>query len=326
MNAIDTTSIENLSEPEKNFEYLWQTLDRNYGIFGPKRINWALLYDVYRPRVNSQTTDEELIHIMADLIGHLNDNHVMIKAGERYYVSGILGGMEMEDFSLNLIKSTYLDGDAQSRMKERFNFGWLTDSIGYFHFSAFGDIQQSTTTINEITREFKDAQGIIVDVRGNGGGDDRVGKLIADRFADQKRLYMCVSTRNGPKHDDFSAKKNWYVEPAGLMQFTKPVIVLTHRFTISAAENFVLAMRVLPHVTVIGDATSGVFGDVAEDKLPNGWEFRYPYSLFVDRTGFCWEGIGIPADIRQTNSKDNIENGCDKVIQLAIDLINVGSM
>jgi hypothetical protein len=32
-----------LSQPEENFEYLWQTFDRNYGIFGPKKVDWQAL-------------------------------------------------------------------------------------------------------------------------------------------------------------------------------------------------------------------------------------------------------------------------------------------
>jgi len=326
----DTLLAQQLSEPENNFEYLWQTFDRNYGIFGPKKIDWDALYKVYRPRVTPQTTDEELFDIMASMLGHLNDNHVRLVSPFRRFQSGILGNMTMEDFSLDLIQRTYLRGKFEKRMPFRdshvFTYGWLMDSIGYFHFRGFGGIEASTDVIDEIIQEFRNARGIVVDVRHNGGGDDRVGKLIADRFADRKRLYMITYTRNGPEHDDYTPPKYWYVEPDGPIQFTQPVILLTHRFSVSAAENFALAMRVLPHVTVVGDATSGVFADVYGDGLPNGWQFRCSYKLFVDYTGFCWEGIGVPADIRQTNTKEDIEQERDNVLELAMDLINTGAL
>src|SRR6185312_13107881 len=124
--------------------------------------------------------------------------------------------------------------------------GWLTDSIGYFHFRGFGRPEQTEAAIDQIIKEFKDAKAMVVDVRGNGGGDDQVGKLIADRFADRKRHYMKTAIRNGSRHDDFTPWKYWYVEPDGPIQFTKPVILLTHRHSVSASENFALAMRVLP--------------------------------------------------------------------------------
>lgn len=321
-----TILAQDLSAPEENFQRLWETFDRNYALFGAKKIDWNALYRLYRPRVTPQTTDDELFDTMASLLAHLNDNHVRISSSTRAFQSGILGEMKMEDFSLDLVKEKYLGAKVQQRMGGVFHYGWLTNSIGYFHFRGFGRIEETRSVIDEIIREFKDAAAIVVDVRANGGGDDRVGKLIADRFADAKRLYMKTRIRNGPRHGDFTSWKFWHVEPGGPAQFTKPVILLTHRFSVSAAENFALAMRVLPHVTVVGDATSGVFADVYGDRLPNGWRFSVSFKEFVDHTGFCWEGIGVPADIRQINTKADIERKRDKALELAIGLIETGSL
>jgi tetratricopeptide (TPR) repeat protein len=334
--GVGCAAAQEANDPEANFEYLWQTFDRNYGIFGPKRVDWETLYRVYRPQVTAQTSDDQLFDVMASLLGHLNDNHVRLIAPDRRFQSGILGEMtgsregfargELDDFSLQLIKDEYLSGRFQQRVRNVFTFGWLSDSIGYFHFRGFGSLDQSAAAVDEIVREFASARGIIIDVRANGGGDDRVGKAIADRFADQKRLYMTTQVRNGPQHDDFSAPKYWYVEPNGPIQFTGPVILLQHRFSISAAENFALAMRVLPHVTLVGDMSSGVFADVYGDQLPNGWRFGVPYKLFLDQNGFCWEGIGVPADIRQTNRSEDIEGGVDRALELAMSLILSGHL
>ena len=314
-----------LSEPEKNFEQLWQTFDRNYALFGAKRIDWDALFRVYRPRVTPQTTDDQLFDIMTGLLGHLNDNHVRLISQSRGYQSGILGQMKMEDFSLTLIKEKYLRNRFQTRVNGMFNFGWLAEGIGYFHFRNFGRLEETQSAIDEIIRAFKDARAVVIDVRSNGGGDDRAGKLIADRFADRKRLYMTTQIRNGPRHEDFTAPKYWYVEPGGPAQFTRPVVLLTHRFSVSAAENFTLAMRVLPRVTIIGDATSGVFADVYSDRLPNGWEFTVPFKLFKDPQEFCWEGIGVPADIRQINLRQDVEQQRDRVVELAIAFLTSGN-
>ena len=324
--VIPGFAAQELGEPEKNFEHLWKTFDRNYALFGAKHIDWDALYKVYRPRVTPRTTDDELFQIIADMLGNLNDNHVRLSSPTRRFQSGILGQMKMEDFSLDLVKQKYLKGKAKPLVDGVFDYGWLSESIGYFHFRGFGRLEQSQAAIDEIIKEFKDAKALIVDVRGNGGGDDRVGKLIADRFADKKRLYMKTAIRNGARHDEFTPWKYWYVEPGGPIQFTKPVILLTHRFSVSAAENFALAMRVLPHVTLVGDATSGVFADVYGDRMPNGWSFGVSFKLFIDHTGFCWEGIGVPADIRETNTKTDIEQQRDRVLNLAVSLIETGAL
>ncbi len=327
-----------LSEPEKNFECLWNAFDRNYGIFGPKKVDWRALYSVYRLKVTPRTTDDELFEIMSNMLGHLNDNHVRLtsQSPSRVFIGGILNEIYKDNFgditkarqfmSQRPINNKYLQSKLEERMNNIFAFGWITDDIGYFHFNSFGNISQSTAVIDEIINEFRNAKGIIVDVRRNFGGDDRVGKLIADRFADRKRLYMITYTRNGPNYDDFTPPKYWYVEPDGPHQFTKPVVILINRFSISAAENFALAMRVLPHVTLVGDLTSGVFADVYSDVLPNGWSFRVPYKLFVDYAGFCWEGIGVPPDLRIINTKEDVQRGKDSVLELAIALLDSSSL
>jgi C-terminal processing protease CtpA/Prc len=120
--------------------------------------------------------------------------------------------------------------------------------------------------------------------------------------------------------------REFFVEPGGPLQFTKPVVLLTHRHSVSAAENFTLAMRRLPHVTVVGETTSGAFADVAPHTLPNGWRFTMPFNLFVDHRGFCWEGIGLAPHLRQTNRKADLQGGRDRVLDLAIALIDSGGM
>jgi carboxyl-terminal processing protease len=329
-------SAQTLSEPEKNFEQLWKILDMNYAIFGPRHIDWQALYRVYRPRVTPKTTDDELFAIMSDMLGHLNDNHVTLtsQTPERFFCAGFLGeylgsagiGAFREMMSHRPVPGKYFKKALKETGNGVFAYGWASENIGYFHFNGFGNIPKSTEAIDTIIKEFKDADAIIVDVRKNGGGDDLVGKLIADRFADRKRLYMTTQIRSGLKHDDFTPKKYWYVEPDGPVRFTKPVILLTNRLSISAAENFALAMRVLPHVTVVGDFTSGCFADRYQDTLPNGWNIGVSYKLFLDYTGFCWEGIGVPPDIRQLNSDTDKKQQGDRVFELAVTLLRKGAL
>ncbi len=315
---------QNEQDPEHNFEVLWQTFDRNYGIFLPKGINWQNLYDVYRPKVTSETTEDELFDIMSQMLGHLNDNHVRLRSQTRSFCAGILEQVKNEGFSLDLIKDKFLTNGFEDRLNGRFHFGWAADSIGYFHFSGFQDISASSTVVDEIIQTFKDAKGLIIDIRNNFGGDDRVGKAIAGRFADKKRLYMTTQIRNGPEHDDLTPPKHFYAESEGPSQFTKPIILLTHRYSISGADNFALAMRTMPHVTSVGEATSGCLADMRWDRLPNGWGFSISYTLFVDQDGFCWEGIGVPVNIRQVNRSEDIERGHDKPLELAIALLQSG--
>ena len=320
---------QDMNDPELNFEAAWKSYDLNYGAFIPKKVDWDLLYRVYRPKVTPQTTDDELFDIISAMLKQLNDNHVGLRTKTRRFGAGITSDLERGDFSIDLVKEKYLKGKFKQRVKSRrndliFTFGWITDEIGYFHFRNFSNREESAAAVDEIVNEFKNAKGIIMDIRNNGGGSDLVAKAIGDRFADTKRLYMYTHIRNGPNHDDFTPPRYWHLEPDGPMQFTKPVILLTNRFSISAADCFALGMRALPHVTNIGVATSGAYSDAMSETLPNGWRVSMGNKLYFDNEGRGWEGIGTPPDLRVVNTKEDIAQGIDKVLELAIDLLDAG--
>ena len=88
-------------------------------------------------------------------------------------------------------------------------------------------------------------KGIIIDVRGNGGGEMYNAQAVANRFADQLRVCFYYRAKIGPGKNDFSSWKSISLEPKGPYQFHKPVVVLTSRASSSAAEFFTAAMQVL---------------------------------------------------------------------------------
>ena len=66
--------------PVEIFETVWSTFDQRYALFGARSVDWQALYDVYRPEVTAETTDEQLFDILTAMLSHLNDNHVMLQA------------------------------------------------------------------------------------------------------------------------------------------------------------------------------------------------------------------------------------------------------
>ncbi len=331
--AADVTA---LSSPEANFEYLWQALDVNYALFHAKHIDWPAVYRVFRPMVTARTTDDELFDIMCKAIGFLNDNHVRLLSMEptRYFSTGFLQdyfGSAGQELRRSLMRerpvpAVYFKQELKESENKIFAYGWLENGIGYLHFRNFTDNEGSEKAIDQIISEFQDARGLIVDVRRNGGGDDQIGKMLACRFADRKRLYMTTRERNGARYDDFDPPRHFFVEPQGPRQFTKPIVLLINRLSISAAEGFSLAMRILPHVTLIGDFTSGCFADNYNLRLPNGWNLSLSKNYFLDYTGFCWEGIGVPPDLKITDDYSTAVRSQDKVLETALAFLVRGQL
>ena len=102
---------------------------------------------------------------------------------------------------------------------------------------------------------------------------------------------------------------------------------MTSTFTASAAENFLLAMRVLPHVTIIGETTVGVHSDVLQRRLPNGWLFTLSNEIYEAPDGTLFEGRGItPAiEVAALRAEDRAL-GRDTGIEDALGQLATGSI
>ena len=320
----------NPRDPELNFEHVWRSIDRTYGQFSVKNVDWDLLYRMHRPQVTAATTDEELWDILVTMLGTLNDAHVCLADANRRICGGerpiVTRDTWAKDFSLDLVKTKYLHGKSSAAREGTYTSGWLTDQIGYLHIADLKrDSEPHAQAIDAFLREFADARALVIDVRANPGGSGRNHEIVASRFADCRRQYMQSQTRYGPKHDDLWPPEYSAVEPAGPIRFTRPVVLLTHRSTASGPEGFTLAMRVLPHVTVVGDLTEGALSSQFPDPLPNGWTLWVAFKVTRDHEGICWDGLGIPPDLFVLNTPAEIAAGTDRQLEFAQRLLERGA-
>ena len=210
--------------------------------------------------------------------------------------------------------------------KGNLSYGWISTDIAYLHISHFENVESTVGALDEIMQQFKNSKGLVIDIRRNRGGVDQLSQAMANRFTDTKRLYLTSQNKIAGAENSFTAKKYMHIQPDGPFQYTNPIILLTDRLTVSSGENFALAMNVLPHVTVVGDFTSGCFSDMSWHNAPNGWRFSLSYKLFLDHKGICWEGIGVPPDIRQVNSAADIRQQKDRIFELACTLLKQGKL
>jgi hypothetical protein len=319
---------QSLSPPEATFEAFWAIYNEGYALFGVKHVDWDAIYKVYRPRVRPETTDDELWTLLETVIDLLNDVHVTVTdpATGRQARSGGrsigVGPFENGEFDLDLVGRTYVVDSLASVADGQLRYGWLPGEIGYLHIRAFEGLEASTRAIDTIVGAFEGARGLIVDVRHNGGGDDRVGRALAGRLADESRLYMTVAMRKiGQVPAAFADPVEWWLRPAGPAQYTGPIVLLVNSRSISAAENFALALRAVSHATIVGETTAGVMADTAPQALPNGWQVTVPINLFRDADGRSWEGIGIPPDLWVKNDRADIAAGRDRVLETALDFL-----
>ena len=314
------------NDPVANFESFWNEFDAKYGMFEIKKVDWDLVHEVYRPQVSSSSTDQDLYRTLTQMIALLNDNHVALvpttNSGLPFFQSGILGRMDtIHDFDLELLKQNYLP-DAKFE-DPFFTYGIVENNIGYIHIEGFSDMPRNLKKpFEKVLSALKDTKAMIIDVRGGYGGEDVAGQFIAGHFTTETIPYMKTRVKSGPGKNDFTPFENWDISPQGEFQYTKPVVVLTHRFTISARETFCLAMKVLPQVTFIGDTTSGAFSYQINRELLNGWGYSVSIGQWLDARGASYEGLGIPPDILVQNKKQDVLNGKDQALETSIKFLS----
>ena len=310
--------------PVDVFDQAWQLLNSNYPFFDQQGIDWNALYKVYRPKVSPTMGEDELFTILSNMLEHFNSGHINLEAGSKKFCSNVRTNAKMEDFSWKLVRDKYLNKSFKSSPDSLFYYGWLTNDFAYMRIRRFPTKDILEKYIDNIIGELSMAKGMIIDIRGNPGGNGAGVAALGSRFADRKRLYMKNINRVGGSNKDFISPTYYYIEPLGPVQYKGPVILLQNVYSESGADNFALAMRVLPNVASVGESTGGCFSAYYPDKLINGWTLTMPWSYAADQNNFCWEGIGVPPDLRKTNTKEDISAGNDKVLEFGIDIMKAG--
>jgi C-terminal processing protease CtpA/Prc len=78
-----------------------------------------------------------------------------------------------------------------------------------------------------------------------------------------------------------------------------------------------------PHVTRIGENTQGVFCDVLERRLPNGWILALPNAVYRTAEGAAFDVTGIAPDIAAPVFTDeDVAAGKDPAMALAVRVLS----
>ena len=309
--------------PASNFETLWSDFDEHYGTFITKGIDWQAQYVKFRSQINDSMSNLDLFNTLKQMLDVLDDNHIFLRptkeTGLPWYSGGILGRTKVEDYNKSVAQGYLIE---KTKYNSSLEYGFFQDNIGYINILNFdNNIDTYYKAMDEILDKLKDTKGIVIELRENGGGEDRVSQYVANRFASEKHLSFTSRLRNGPGHNDFGDPIIFYTEPQGNYQYTKPVVMLTDLNTFSSGETFVLAMLQNKNVTQVGDVTGGALADAIERELPNGWSYRLPISDVRDANGKNLEQIGIQPKFKVISTKSELAAGHDKMMEKAIELL-----
>lgn len=158
----------------------------------------------------------------------------------------------------------------------------LEGGLGYIRIASFGD-DGAVARFDAALAELRDRRGLIIDVRGNGGGDTAVARPIMGRFITKPALYAMMRRREGR---GLGAPWRESVEPRGPFTYSDPVVVLTDHWSASMAEGFPMGMRGLGRARIVGAPMMGLGAAVFHIRLDRtGLEAQYSAEPVYDVTG-----------------------------------------
>ena len=65
---------------EEVFDHFWQEFSDYYPYFQHKNVNWNQYYEIYRPLVDSVSTQEELFDLLEQMVYRLKDGHIVLES------------------------------------------------------------------------------------------------------------------------------------------------------------------------------------------------------------------------------------------------------
>lgn len=199
----------------------------------------------------------------------------------------------------------------------------LSDTIGYIRIKSFESRSLPDDLAKEIQRLEESGRGkIILDLRGNTGGDAAVTVSVASLFFPIGAPLFLYRQRDSEGKWNEAICETVQERPLTYSQFKGAIVVLTDHLTASAAEVMVAAFQTNKRALTIGQRTFGKgIGYLIGRLNALGYQSKGVMTLstlivYHPATGHCWHRDPIEPDVLL---------GEDIVSQTTLDEADIGS-
>ena len=181
-----------LEAPNKRFfKEFWEIYDRYYPLMYRKGINWQTVYDSYYPKIKSTTTDDELFTMLKEIMNQkIKDGHSSITydSDEDSYSPEV--NLNIQSMVANQLPNlvTFVNNSDQNSY---LSYGTVNSNsnVAYLQSKTFEPINDDDSEfenykkiVDEALSFAKDKDGVIIDLRTNGGGQSSYAFYLAGRF------------------------------------------------------------------------------------------------------------------------------------------------
>jgi len=187
----------------------------------------------------------------------------------------------------------------------------------YIRFDGFQ--QPVAKEFKQAVEKFRDAPGLILDLRRNGGGELAVLLPIAGYFFGKKTLFAIDSTRTGKPLSSyaglFKLPLQLYVGKAGGQIYTGPVIIVVGSHSASSSEVFAAGMQDTQRAKILGSQSCGCVLGIAKPRVMKGGSvLEMSEVLWFSPKGRKLEGTGIIPDQVVVPTMIDLQRGRDTLV------------
>jgi len=319
-----------------NFEFLWHSMNDYYASFELRKIDWQGVYDEYRPKITSSTTENEFFEMINTIFSEFGDGHLALSDDEELFTSGdALNGFKLEVLRSGIVDAKDDFNDAWYELRayneqvlstlmqdeklhsyensDAIRWGKVSDNIGYMRIDRVTSIntqgeQNISGNIASLTLDLADTDTIMQAALADMENTDAL--IIDLRFNNggYDNISLKIASYFSDKAQSIGSKKTnnqnfvgddyqLNIVKSPINAYTKPVYVITGRSTSSGGEVLSMALKALPQTTLIGETTNGSVSDSLEHTLPNGWVLSLSHEVYTDSEGTDVESIGVMPDV-----------------------------
>ena len=213
------------------------------------------------------------------------------------------------EFSRAMPKGTLVRFGNLPEMRLFFDSRTLADGAGYIHFNEFLDPASIMPKFEAAMKSFRNAPGVIVDIRGNPGGIGIMAMGVAGFFIEKEGQRL-----GEMKMRDATLKFVIFPRPE---TYAGPLAILVDEGSASTSEILAGGLHDLKRARIFGSRTAGAALPSDIIRLPNGDGFQYAQASYTSESGKVLEGQGVTPDVLVSQTREALLGGRDLVVEAA---------
>lgn len=354
------------------FETFWNGMNYSYVFWDIDPTDWDAVYEEFRPRFEmlGEITEDNMdaaVGLFEEATKSIIDHHYQLTlynpfGGDNRYIVPWVNELKRRDhFHMPVDLSKLMDiilakekgglitdlRGGSSLLKDRTFLTAVScnmdDGVIYLYLNRFAleEVKNSkdepaweaVENFFELIDGTPNLRGVIIDVRGNGGGYVSDMQTLLGELVSEDHLFGYSRTKSGMGRLDYTLWSPWIVYARdNPRNITVPIVSLADMHSVSMAEMLTMAVKSLPNGCFVGERTRGGLGTLMNDF---GYSYAGAFSnnlfqvyttttMSKDRDGNIYEGSGIPPTIEMHFDQVSFDAGTDGQLERALEYIRSG--